>query len=91
MPACSYIINVFCQYTAAVRKQSSLHKLEEFDGTSDMDIDITIFDKQKTACYYDTEIHTDFTFLPNVLCSLCTSPDTNTKPSTVIDSVCLKK
>ena len=75
----------FCQYSAAVRKQSSLHEFEGFDNTSDMDIDVTISNKQETVCYYDAEIQTDFTFPPNILCSLCTPSDTNTRSSTIID------
>ena len=77
----------FCQYSAAVRKQPSLHELEEFDNTPYMDIDVAIFNRQETACYYDTEIQADFTFLLNILCSLCVVIDANTKSLTAIDSI----
>ena len=52
-----------------------------------MDIDVTIFNRQDTAYYCDTEIPADFIFPPNILCPLCTLPDTNTKSPSAIDPI----
>ena len=79
--------NVFCQYSATVPKQPSFHELEEFDHASDVDIDVTMFNKQETACYCDTVIYANFTIPSNILYALCTSLDKNMKSSIVIDSI----
>ena len=60
------------------------NEFEEFDNTSDMNVDVTIAYKQGTVCYRDTEIQTDFTFPPDILCSLCTLPDTKTGNSPLL-------
>ena len=76
----------YCQYSDTIRLQPTFDESKEADNALYMDIDISSCNEPEINRYRDAEVQTDFTFPPNILCSSCTSFDTNIQFSTLTDS-----
>ena len=77
----------YCQYSDTIRLQPTFDESEDTDNASYMDMDISSWNEPEINHYRDGEVQTDFTFPPNILCSSCTSSDTNVQSSRLTDSI----